>query len=184
MMRHCHNCKSTVRPIKRSGFCSRCLYWHTKAERLRRLIHSPAQVEKNGRGTNAASLKYRLRAAVRVLEELRWRETGRAKDCVDSYRIRSLIYALADKSRTSVDEASVAKIQDLPIRSRRVLHDIVLSMVENLPTRRPVLRRERGPLRPSLHDGGWIEWGREYWLLTSSERQELDRACLDAKLTT
>lgn len=181
MTKLCSNCKSPRRPVKRGRFCRRCSYWHSKAERLRREIRLLSDTVKRSKPRHFSSLKYRLRKAVRVLEEYRWREVGRTAEVVASKRIRSLIYALVAAARTSADEVDVARIVDLPAPSRKVLHDIILSMVENLPTKCPVLHMNLIPRKGAYYSGGWLDWMNEYWLLASQQREALDKTCLESE---
>src|SRR5258708_5393357 len=102
--RRCHVCQAELGPERRGRCCARCTYWRSKAEALRIAIRTLPEEEKQKGGFEVALLRYRLRVATRVLQEFRWRESGRSAQDVHANRLRGVVYALAAACRSSVDE--------------------------------------------------------------------------------
>jgi hypothetical protein len=173
----CENCGSDPKRKRRGRFCSRCHYWHSRAKNLRDAILAMSESERS-RGTPSALFKYRLRIALRVLEELRWRETGRIAPIVESSRIHSLGLTVAAACRSEVDESTLIELDRLSVRGRKSVHDMLLSIVSRLPLRRPALHLTGRAPRMLSFDGGWGDWASEYWTLSESERKANDDSCL------
>jgi len=181
MKLQCQNCGVDTKRKRLPGFCSRCSYWLAKVYLLQNEIRAIPEIEKQRRNSRFASRKYRLHKALKILDELQWRGQGGVSRGIDISRITGLLFSLAAAARTSVNDTAVRNLKTLSSRGRKVLHDVLLSMVEDLPFRHPVLHLdEKWPIGAQF-DGGWIEWQKKYWLLSYAEREKLDQECMIAR---
>jgi hypothetical protein len=145
----CRNCASRRRSIKAQGFCAKCYYWERKIEKSSAKLESLRSHPENVGGR---SFTFEIREAKRVLEELRWREAGLIADTVDVERLDSLVRTLARCCRSECAPNAHTLIERLSPKIRRQVYEVLLPIVENLPTR-----------RPRLHTGSWVAWASEYW---------------------
>jgi hypothetical protein len=173
----CANCGSHSR-ARRGAHCVKCSYWSSKVEKLRREIRGFSAEEKNARTLRFTLSWHRLRVALTVLEEYRWREDGRSADAVERDRIRCLIYTLMAASRSTAGEPVLRQLDRMSNRARKAMHEVVLSMVESLPYRRPALHLDAPHPSRRHFDGGWLKWGSHYWSLSRDEMDKFDRICL------
>jgi len=179
MSRTCSNCGVDLPSKRRLPFCLRCSKWQKKVTELRGKV----QLIPEGQirhGSNAqVSHWYGLRVALRVLEEFRWREEGRRAREVEVARVRSLLFALAAAYRIPVDDALSMALESYSAAARKGVHDLLLLMLERLPTAKPVLHMDRRPQKGHhYNNGGWTDWGTEYWRLSFDEQRRFDRHCL------
>jgi hypothetical protein len=98
---------------------------------------------------DAQSLPLRIDIAKRSLEEFRWRENGLQTDSTDEYHVEALVNILALVSRSKFPFNVNRLIHRMTPQSRRLIYEVLLALVENIPTRDPL-----------LHDG-WGRWFHE-----------------------
>jgi hypothetical protein len=103
-----------------------------------------------------------MRTAKRVLEELQWREEGLLTDKVDAQRLEVLVCALARDCRSTVAANTSALVEKVSPKSRRQMYEVLLTIVENVPSRRPNLHSLERPIKGAYRYGGWSEWSEEY----------------------
>jgi len=103
-------------------------------------------------------LLYRIRVARRVLEELKWREEGLESKTVTTDRLEALVSALARDCRSKVPENTSVLIEKMSPGSRRQIYEVLLTVVEHLPFRRPTLHNSDRPVKGAYYGGGWMDW--------------------------
>lgn len=84
-----------------------------------------------------------------VLAELKWRELPLNENYVDPLHLEGLIYCLAKHNRSEVGYAIHSLLHQMTDESRLIMYMVLLSVVENIPTRAP-LHHMLTP--PSKHD--------------------------------
>lgn len=156
----CKNCHSLRRSIKAKGLCSICYLWQRRVDlyvsRINRAIRDPRKYYVK---YDASSLPLRVAMAKRVLEEFRWREAGLLADTTDSWRLESLVCIMIERCRSKPDVTTLRFIGRMTPQSRRLMYEVLLNAVENIPTRDPI-----------IHDG-WSYWFRERSLSKEGEEQ-------------
>jgi hypothetical protein len=110
------------------------------------------------RGWRPSRLLYRIRVARRVLEELKWREEGLESNTVPVDRLESLVCALARDCRSKVSEDTSVLIEKMSPKARRQIYEVLLTVVEHLPRRRPTLHSLDRPVKGVHYGGGWMDW--------------------------
>jgi hypothetical protein len=103
---------------------------------------------------------------------------------VEPERVVALIHSLARDCRSLAPGSTFRLVARMSGRSRRSLYEILLTIVERLPTRLPTLHSgERLPER-GFYRGGWPRWHRER-VLTKEFHEDvmLGRAIRDAART-
>ncbi|HWV99162.1 MAG TPA: hypothetical protein VNZ64_05655 [Candidatus Acidoferrum sp.] len=128
-----------------------------------------------------------MRVAERVLAELRWREEGLLQKNVEPERLTALIHSLARDCRSQAPDSTLALVSTMSGLSRRKMYQVVLAIVEDLPTRLPSLHTiERLP-KGGCYNGGWPDWHRER-VLTKEFHEDvllgrsLTSSCMAARL--
>lgn len=146
----CQNCHSPRRPIKECSLCEPCFTWQRRIDRyvakMERAMRDPGAYYVK---YDAQSLPLRIDMAKRSLEEFRWREKGLQTDSTDEYHVEALVNILAQVSRSSFPLDTNRLIYKMTPQSRRLIYEILLAVVENIPARDPI-----------LHDG-WGRWFHE-----------------------
>jgi hypothetical protein len=103
-------------------------------------------------------LLYRMRVARRVLEELKWREEGLESKTMTADRLEALVCSLARDCRSKVPENTSVLIEKMSPKSRRQIYEVLLTVVEHLPCRRPTLHNSDRPVKGAYYGGGWMDW--------------------------
>jgi hypothetical protein len=125
-----------------------CLSWQRRIDRYSRKLEQA----KNDPGkyyikNDARSLPLRIDIAKRVLKEFRWREDGLRTDSTDDWHVDALVNILAEVSRSKFLHSTNRLIPQMSPQSRHLIYEVLLDVVENIPT-----------LDPIINDG----WGRWY----------------------
>jgi hypothetical protein len=158
----CKSCGTTRRPIKGRLLCNKCYYWDGQLKfyecKLAELRTDPSKFE----SFHPVSVISRIRTSKRVLDELKWRESGLTESENSSDHIRCIIYALARYSNSIVGPFAHYDLESLSPESRGLMYRILLELVENLPTRLPVLHTHNLPEKRRIGDDGWWGWYHEY----------------------
>jgi hypothetical protein len=137
--------------------------------------------ESIGKGLRAYDpvlLLFRKRVAIKVLDELKWREEGLETKAVDADRLEALVCALARDCRSKVSENISVLIGNISPKSRRQIYEVLLTVVENFPSRRPNLHSSAHPMKGAYYGGGWIDWHNAHW----SSQEFRDDVMLGRKL--
>lgn len=95
---------------------------------------------------DASFLPLRIDIAKRVLQEFRWREAGLQTDSTDDWHLEALVNILAQVSRSKFPFNTNRLIQRMSPQSRRQMYEVLLAVVENIPTRDPII------------NDGWGRW--------------------------
>lgn len=164
----CQNCDSPRRPVKARGLCSVCLSWQKRIDKYYKKLE---QAKNNPQRyyQDARTLPLQIEMAKRVLKEFRWRENGLRTDSTDEWHVEALVNILAQVSRSNFPCNTNHLIQRVPPQSRRLIYEILLAIVENIPA-----------LYPPINEG-WARWRSDYYLAPSSkEKLELEKAHLDS----
>lgn len=158
----CKSCGTIRRPIKRVALCSKCYYWDIKLTENKRKLEAlkadPFQFERY----HPISVISEIRTATRVLEELKWREDGLIESENSSEHLRCILFALASYSNSVVGDFAVYALEEMTPESRGIIYRLLLTLVENLPTRLPVLSSWNLPEKRTGRHDGWMEWNHTY----------------------
>jgi len=157
---NCQNCHSPRRPIKARGLCAVCFTWQRRIDRhVARVERAKSDPGKYYLKYDASSLPLRIDKAKRVLEEFRWREEGLLTDSTDYARLEDLVRILADSCRPELDVSTYRLMERMSPQSRRLMYEVLLAVVENIPK-----------LDPILHDG-WGRWFQDRTFSPEGEEQ-------------
>jgi hypothetical protein len=98
-----------------------------------------------------------------VLEELRWREVGLVASATDAEYLESLVCILASACSSELAFNTGILIEQMPPKSRRKIYEVLLSIVENIPSDWPKLHFIQYPQKGNHGKGneGWWGWIRE-----------------------
>src|SRR5260370_27390180 len=157
----CRNCHSRRRSIKTRDLCSKCHYWQGRVEDCSAKLEFVRAHPEDLRKYRPGLLFSRMRKARRVLEELQWREEGLLTDKVDAQRLEALLCGLARDCRSTVAANTSALVEKVSPKSRRQIYEVLLTIVENFPSRRPNLHSLERPIKVAYRYGGWSEWSEE-----------------------
>lgn len=106
-----------------------------------------AEAEVYKRPRTPGAIDYRLKVAKRVLEEYQWREQNLQREDVNPLAIEALAYTVAAECRSEVEFPLCSSLAELKPDSRKVLFEILLTIVENIPARKPRLHTLNPPRR-------------------------------------
>jgi hypothetical protein len=158
----CQNCHSSRHYINARGLCRACERWQRRiddcAAKLERARCDPNKYYEK---YDAPILPYRICVARRVLEELRWREEGLQTDTTDGWRLEALVCTLAQVCRSEVADNTEKLIETMSAESRRKIYEVLLLLVENIPTRVPILHISEYSKKRSCATEGWSIWHSE-----------------------
>lgn len=166
----CQNCDSPRRPVKARGLCSVCLSWQRRIDRYSRKLEQA----KNDPGkyyikNDARSLPLRIDIAKRVLKEFRWREDGLRTNSTNDWHVEALVNILAQVSRSNFPYSTNRLIQRMSVQSRRLIYEVLLAVVENIPGDVPII------------NDGWGRWHHDRAVAPpSKDKVELEKAYLDS----
>lgn len=172
----CQNCHSPRRSIRAQGLCSPCFTWQ------RRLNNFSAKLERVRNDPGKYFTKYdpktlfgNIRTAKRVLEELRWREEGLLSSATDSEYLEGLICILTSVCRSEMAFLTHSLVEQMEAKSRCKIYEVLLAIVENIPSREPKLHFNQYLKKGAYGNGdeGWWAWISE--CRVSSERLEESR---------
>src|SRR5260370_3800014 len=156
----CRNCHSRRRSIKTRDLCSKCHYWQGRVEDCSAKLEFVRAQPEDLRKYRPQLLFSRMRKARRVLEELRWREEGLHADKVDAQRLEALVCALARDCRSAVAASTSTLVEKVSPKSRRQMYEVLLTIVENCPSRWPNLHSLERPIKGAYRYVGRSE---RYW---------------------
>jgi hypothetical protein len=74
-----------------------------------------------------------------------------------------------------VEHACITQFHGLSKKSLQILFETLLSILENIPTKRPKLITLTPPHKGHNLDLGWAEWSRAWAELPASERIKVER---------
>lgn len=137
-----------------------CLMWQRRIEnysaKLERARINPGKYD-------ARAILGKISVAKRVLEELRWREEGLSASTTDSWDVEALICILASVCRSEMAFNTHSLIEQMSSKSRRKIYEVLLAVVENIPSDWPKLHFIQYPKKRAYGNGneGWWEWIRE-----------------------
>jgi hypothetical protein len=154
----CCNCRSRRGTVKKRGRCSKCYYWQRKIEKNAAILEMIRAKSGAAREWQPSSLLYGMRVARRVLEELKWREQGLERKTLIADRLEALVCELARDYRSKVPENTSVLIGKMSPRARRQIFEVLLTVVEHLPRRRPTLHSLDRPAKGAYYGGGWMDW--------------------------
>lgn len=165
----CQNCESPRRPVEERGLCSVCLTYQRRLDRYtKKLEQAKNDPGKYYAKNDAHCLPLRIEIATRVLKEFRWREDGLRTDSTDEWHVEALINILAQVSRSKYPHETNRLIPRISPKSRRLIYEVLLAVVENIPA-----------LDPLINDG----WGRWFYDRAvgppSKDKLELQKAYRD-----
>jgi hypothetical protein len=142
------------------GLCSACLTWRRRLDNYSAKLE---QVHNNPDKYDARWLDWKISEARRVLEELRWREEGLLRNVVDGYEVESLLCILTSVCRSELAFNTHSLIEQMSGKSRRKMYEILLAIVENIPSDLPKLHFIQYLKKGAYGKGneGWSEWIRE-----------------------
>ncbi len=164
----CQNCNSPRRPVEGRGLCSVCLSWQRRIDRYSKKLEQ-AKNDPQRYYWDARTLPLQIEMAKRVLKEFRWREDGLRTDSTDDWHVEALINILAQVSRSKFPCNTNRLIPQMSSQSRRLIYEVLLAVVENIPTRDPII------------NDGWGRWRSDYYLAPpSKEKLELEKAYFDS----
>jgi hypothetical protein len=155
----CSNCHSQRRPIYRSGFCSKCYYWHRKRIQFQQEFNA---LSSHASRTRASQIQYNLRVCKRVLQEYEWRERVLNTDDVDPLDLESLVYAVAAECRSEVGFPLHSWFAAQTPQARKCFFSVFLAIVENIPSRLPRLNTLR-PAKKGLFHDAWMDWSTDFY---------------------
>lgn len=121
---------------------------------------------------DAKFLPVRIDMAKRFLQEFRWREDGLQTDSTDDYHVEALVNILAQVSRSKFPYGINRHICKMTPQSRRFIYEVLLAVVENIPTRDPFLNDGLGRW---FHERCSSKEGNE----SHKRSRELEQAYLD-----
>jgi hypothetical protein len=130
----CTNCGSTEIRIHRNEKCKKCYYWHNKKRQLENVL---AKTDLKLHRTKALSLQIEIRNAELALQEYAWREHRRRAVDVAPLDLESMFYTVAAECRSKIDFQLHPWLARMTPESRTGLFGALLSIVENVPARRP-----------------------------------------------
>jgi hypothetical protein len=150
------------------------LSWQRRIDRYSRKLERA----KNDPGkyyikNDAQSLPLRIDIAKRVLKEFRWREDGLRTNSTDDWHVEALVNILAQVSLSNFPCNINRLIQRMSPQSRRLIYEVLLAVVENIPTRDPII------------NDGWGRWfhdrtfSQEHWEQVKAGRA-LEKAYLES----
>jgi hypothetical protein len=158
----CKNCHSPRRQLKALGFCSLCYRWqHRIKNYLAELELVRSDPAKYYRRSRVGELTLGMAVARRVLEELRWRETRLLENRADTEDLETLISTLARSCRSELATNTRELIEQMSGHSRRLMFEILLCVIENIPSRWPKLHYTGQPKKGWGGEDGWSMWFRE-----------------------
>ena len=100
----------------------------------------------------------KIAIAKRVLEELRWREEGLLTNSTDSWHLEELVCTLAGACRSELAFNTGILIEQMSPKSRRKIYEVLLTIVENIPSSLPKLHTLQYPKKGSHDNDGWSSW--------------------------
>ena len=125
----CVNCQSPRYSAHSCGYCKKCVHWA-------RVV----LVSKGANGVDFSSTRLRLKGkrAQSFLNEYKWRERPFVDGYVDSLQIESALTTLAVACRSKVPYPTHAFFTGISDESRLVLYEVLLGIIERIPSRHPV----------------------------------------------
>jgi hypothetical protein len=149
----CANCGSKTVPACKRGVCRKCSYWCAKLKILERTVSSAEGTHDSISRNNQTEIR-RVR---RVLAEYAWREAHRSAPDVHPLAVESMVYAIARECRSEVGFPICSDLADLSPRARKTIFEILLAIVENIPSKSPRLHTLTPPERGHYHFP-WLDW--------------------------
>lgn len=146
----CLNCKSRRRGVQRAGFCSKCYYWHRKR------VWAEHELSRDPKRSNLWRSRY-ISVPIRVLEEYAWREEQLQAEDVHPLALESMVRAVAVACRSEIGLALYSLLALETPSSRKRWFMVLLEILENTPSRRPLLHTLRDGPKGS-HRDGWADW--------------------------
>ena len=101
--------------------------------------------------------------AERILEEYKWRESKLQSDSLTSEDIEPLLNAVAMACRSELMMFNSSDLNMLNQKSKHVVFEALLDLLENIPCREPILHTFEHPIK-GTYFSGWKHEQRERWV--------------------
>lgn len=162
LKRPCELCGTRKRAIRCRELCGKCYYWQRKLEKCEARLDYLEKHPEDCQLGSVTGLVSKIAKCQRVINELKWREDCLRKKTLDAKSLESLICAVARDCRSEMCTYAANILRDIPARSRRLIFEVLLSIVENLPSRLPSLHELNYPTAGSYYQHGWLDWQKEF----------------------